>query len=137
MIESRPVDRTATFAFFIGDKFFGTITAYVLGRRAGDYHFSSAVAVQLLKSLAPALRSLLGTGPSVVGPAPVPAERSKGGSISTTMHQSPRNGHASGVGPGAAPRVSGEKSRECASRPREQSGNEVCQLRFSSPQLAQ
>lgn len=75
VIESRPVDRTATFVFFIGDKFFGTITAYVRGRQSGDYHFSSALAVQLLRSMAPDLQPLLGTGPapvasSTAGPAP-------------------------------------------------------------------
>lgn len=53
LIDSRVVDRTATFAFFLGDRFFGTITAYVPGSQAADYHFTSALAVQLLKALAP------------------------------------------------------------------------------------
>src|SRR5262249_18833320 len=29
LVESRAVDRTATFVFFIGDRLFGTVTAYV------------------------------------------------------------------------------------------------------------
>ena len=66
IIESRPVDRTATFVFFLGDKFYGTITAYVRGKESGDYHFTSALAVQLLKSLAPDLQPLLGTAPAPV-----------------------------------------------------------------------
>jgi membrane peptidoglycan carboxypeptidase len=66
VIESRPVDRTATFVFFLGDKFYGTITAYVRGKESGDYHFTSALAVQLLKSLSPDLRPLLGTAPAPV-----------------------------------------------------------------------
>jgi membrane peptidoglycan carboxypeptidase len=61
LIESRPVDRTATFAFFLGDRLFGTVTAYVSGPEAGHYHFTSALAVSLLKALAPALQPLLGT----------------------------------------------------------------------------
>lgn len=66
IIESRPVDRTATFVFFLGEKFYGTITAYVRGKEAGDYHFSSALAVQLLKAMAPDLQPMLGTGAAPV-----------------------------------------------------------------------
>ncbi len=63
LIESRVVDRTATFVFFLGDRFFGTITAYVPGAEAARYHFTSALAVQLLKDLAPVLEPLLGSAP--------------------------------------------------------------------------
>jgi membrane peptidoglycan carboxypeptidase len=70
LIESRVVDRTATFVFFLGDRFFGTITAYVPGSEAAEYHFTSALAVQLLRALAPQLGPLIdapvtagGTGP--------------------------------------------------------------------------
>ncbi|HXP72741.1 MAG TPA: transglycosylase domain-containing protein [Stellaceae bacterium] len=59
LIESRVVDRTATFVFFIGDRFFGTITAYVPGADAANYHFTSALAAQLLKSLAPQIQPLI------------------------------------------------------------------------------
>jgi membrane peptidoglycan carboxypeptidase len=59
LIESRPVDRTATFVFFLGDRLYGTITAYVSGPEAGDYHFTSALAVSLLKALAPEVQPLL------------------------------------------------------------------------------
>jgi membrane peptidoglycan carboxypeptidase len=59
LIESRPVDRTATFVFFLGDRLYGTVTAYVSGPEAGDYHFTSALAVSLLKALAPELQPLL------------------------------------------------------------------------------
>jgi hypothetical protein len=37
LISQRVVDRTATFVFFLGDRFFGTITAYVPGTIAGTY----------------------------------------------------------------------------------------------------
>jgi membrane peptidoglycan carboxypeptidase len=56
---SRVVDRTATFVFFLGSRYYGTVTAYVPGAAAADYHFSSALAVQLLAAMAPQLRPLL------------------------------------------------------------------------------
>ncbi|HEY6334279.1 MAG TPA: glycosyl transferase family 51, partial [Alphaproteobacteria bacterium] len=59
LIESRPVDRTATFVFFIGDRFFGTVTAYVPGAGSANYHFTSALAVQLFHALAPAFQPLI------------------------------------------------------------------------------
>jgi hypothetical protein len=55
LLESRAVNRTATFAFFIGDRFFGTITAYVPGQRAGEYRFTSALAIDAFNQIAPAL----------------------------------------------------------------------------------
>jgi hypothetical protein len=49
------VSRTATFVFFIGDRWFGVITAYVPGATAQNYNFTSALPVQILKNLAPEL----------------------------------------------------------------------------------
>jgi membrane peptidoglycan carboxypeptidase len=57
---SRAVDRTATFVFFLGDRFYGTVTAYVAGKDADAYHFTSALAVSVLKGLAPEIKPLLG-----------------------------------------------------------------------------
>jgi len=59
LISQRVVDRTATFVFFLGDRFYGTITAYVPGAVAGNYHFTSAIAVQLLNAIEPQLDPLL------------------------------------------------------------------------------
>jgi len=56
---SRVVDRTGTFVFFLGDRFFGTVTAYVPGPDAGHFHFTSAIAVQALKVLEPELKPLI------------------------------------------------------------------------------
>jgi membrane peptidoglycan carboxypeptidase len=61
VIESRAVDRTSTFVFFLGDRLFGTITAYVPGEAADDYHFTSSLALQLLKSIAPSVQQLIDT----------------------------------------------------------------------------
>ncbi|ONC92708.1 transglycosylase domain-containing protein [Burkholderia pseudomallei] len=59
LIESRKVNRSATFAFSLGDRFFGVLTAYAHEPYAARYDFTSAMAVQLLKSLAPALQPLM------------------------------------------------------------------------------
>jgi len=55
VIGSRAVNRTATFAFYIGDRYFGVVTACVLGSQAENYKFTSALPVEILKNLAPAL----------------------------------------------------------------------------------
>jgi hypothetical protein len=55
LIGSRAVNRTATFAFYIGDRYFGVVTACVLGPEAGNYQFTSALPVEILKKLAPAI----------------------------------------------------------------------------------
>ena len=57
--ESRVVNRTATFVFYIGDRFFGTLTAFVHGPDAAKFGFTSALPVQLLKILKPALLPLI------------------------------------------------------------------------------
>jgi len=57
---SRAVSRTATFVFFIGGRHFGTLTAYVPGKEAAGYRFTSALPVQILKEMAPLLAPLVG-----------------------------------------------------------------------------
>ncbi len=59
LIDSRVISRSATFVFFLDDRFFGTVTAHVTGPRAGDYRFTSALSSQLLKALAPVLLPLI------------------------------------------------------------------------------
>jgi membrane peptidoglycan carboxypeptidase len=65
MIGSKVVSRTAAFVFFIGDRFYGTILAFVPGKTAGNYKFTSALAVQVLKDLEPRLLPVLDKKPSV------------------------------------------------------------------------
>jgi membrane peptidoglycan carboxypeptidase len=55
----KAVSRTATFVFMIGDRFYGTIVAYVSGPKAASYEFTSALAVQIFKDLEPQLRKLI------------------------------------------------------------------------------
>jgi hypothetical protein len=54
------VNRAATFVFLIGDRYYGTVTAYVPGEGAAAYDFTSSLPVQLLASLAPDLLPLVG-----------------------------------------------------------------------------
>ncbi|WP_017234347.1 transglycosylase domain-containing protein [Pandoraea sp. B-6] len=60
LIESRKVNRTATFVFMIGNRFYGVLSAYVHEPYATHYTYTSAMAVQLLKSLGPTLGPLVG-----------------------------------------------------------------------------
>jgi len=58
------LNRTATFVFIIGDRFFGTVTAYVPGSGAASHEFTSALPVQAFRILAQNLQ------PLVAAPAP-------------------------------------------------------------------
>jgi membrane peptidoglycan carboxypeptidase len=53
IVASRVVNRTAAFVFFIGDRYFGTVLAFVPGKSAEKYKFTSALAVQVFKDLMP------------------------------------------------------------------------------------
>jgi membrane peptidoglycan carboxypeptidase len=59
VIESKVMNRTATFAFYLGARFFGVMTVFVPGEAAGQFHFTSAIAVQIVKDMEPALRPLI------------------------------------------------------------------------------
>ncbi|HTT78171.1 MAG TPA: transglycosylase domain-containing protein [Stellaceae bacterium] len=56
---SRVIDRTATFVFFLGPRYYGTATVYTPGKYAARFHYSSALAVQLVKVLKPELMPLI------------------------------------------------------------------------------
>jgi hypothetical protein len=59
LIESRVINRAAVFVFFIGDRFFGTITTYVPGPAAAGYGFTSSLPVRILKQMAPTLMPMI------------------------------------------------------------------------------
>ncbi len=80
LLESRVVNRTATFVFYLDDRYFGTLTALVPGEQAGQFGFTSSLTTQILKTLLPRLQPYLyplapgGAAPAAVVPtAPVPA----------------------------------------------------------------
>ncbi|MDQ0122544.1 membrane peptidoglycan carboxypeptidase [Pseudomonas lini] len=62
ILSSKSINRTATFVFFIGDTHFGTMTAFVPGRTAEAFKFTSALPVQVLKGMAPILTPYLQPG---------------------------------------------------------------------------
>lgn len=70
LIGSRVVSRTATFAFFIGERHFGIVTAYVPGLAAEDYRFTSALPVTIVKALAPLLAPALVPAGEAACPGP-------------------------------------------------------------------
>jgi len=84
LLESRVVNRTATFVFYLGDQYFGTLTALVPGEQAGQFGFTSSLTAQILKTLLPKLQPHLqfrsaapeipqpGAKPSVVPPPAAP-----------------------------------------------------------------
>jgi hypothetical protein len=53
------INRTATFVFYVGDRYYGVLTAVVLGKDAGAFRFTSALPVSVLKLLAPSLNERL------------------------------------------------------------------------------
>jgi membrane peptidoglycan carboxypeptidase len=65
LIESKFISRAATFVFFLGDRFFGVITAYVAGANAEQYHFTSSLPVQIIKFLQPTLSPLVNKKPAL------------------------------------------------------------------------
>lgn len=52
----RTLNRTATFVFYLGDNHFGTLTAFVSGRSAKAFSFTSALPLQVLKGMVPILQ---------------------------------------------------------------------------------
>jgi hypothetical protein len=68
LIESRYVNRSATFVFNIGERFFGSMTAYVHGPESANYDFTSALPVQLLVTLAPSLMPMIEKQETVLVP---------------------------------------------------------------------
>ncbi|GGX77110.1 glycosyl transferase family 51 [Litchfieldella qijiaojingensis] len=62
VIDSRALNRTATFVFYLGEHHFGTLTAYVAGSQSDNFRFTSALPVQVLKGMEPILRPYLQPG---------------------------------------------------------------------------
>ncbi|TAL53558.1 transglycosylase domain-containing protein [Pandoraea sp.] len=58
LIATHAINRSATFVFFVGNRLFGSITAYVHEPYASRYTFTSAMAVQLLRSVAPIVKAM-------------------------------------------------------------------------------
>jgi hypothetical protein len=68
VISSRVVNRTATFAFYVGDRFFGVISAHVPGEEAAKFDFTSALAAELLKIVRTSLVPLMERSGAALSP---------------------------------------------------------------------
>jgi membrane peptidoglycan carboxypeptidase len=66
LISSRAINRTATFVFYVGDRYYGVLTASVLGAQAESYQFTSALPVSALKLLTPAINARFASPPVLV-----------------------------------------------------------------------
>jgi membrane peptidoglycan carboxypeptidase len=77
-IDERVLSRAAAFAFYIHDRYYGVITAYVPGANAADYGFTSSLTTEIFRMLAPVLEPLVerssepepDPGPALVVQAP-------------------------------------------------------------------
>ncbi len=77
IVGSRATSRTAAFVFYIGDRHYGVLTASVTGPRAGQYRFTSALPLAVLRLLAPGIQRELTPGPDPSATAAsVPAQGS-------------------------------------------------------------
>lgn len=120
LLSSRAVSRTAAFAFCLGDRYYGVVTASVLGPEADQYSFTSVLPVEVLRRLAPSIEKQLhlvgGSAPASAGAtALASAGDGDGAVIETTESDSTGTGHT------AVPdEESGsvKKHREQKSRPR-------------------
>ena len=59
IIQSKVMNRAATFVFILGDRYFGVMTAFVAGSEAENYEFSSSLPVAILKIILPDVVSSL------------------------------------------------------------------------------
>jgi membrane peptidoglycan carboxypeptidase len=136
LLSSRAVSRTAAFAFCLGDRYYGVITASVLGPEADQYSFTSVLPVEALRRLAPSIEKQLhlvgGSAPEKVGSAVVAsAGDGQESAIERAASDSTRIGHTAtpedgGPAPAvtapakpAAPGGVGERVKSESSAPKE------------------
>jgi membrane peptidoglycan carboxypeptidase len=60
-VATTAMNRTATFVFFLGEDYFGTLTAFVPGAKSDDFSFTSALPLQVFKGMLPILSPYLET----------------------------------------------------------------------------
>ena len=84
-VRTSEVSRSGAFVFFIGERIFGTITAHVPGVHAREYAFTSALPVQVLKALAPALEPLLRQPPTATDALALDAKAAPDAAARTTL----------------------------------------------------
>jgi membrane peptidoglycan carboxypeptidase len=78
VVTSRATNRTAAFLFYIGERYYGVVTAFVQGREAENYHFTSALPVTVLKLLAPSIIDNLNKNAAATPPT-APSKENRAG----------------------------------------------------------
>ncbi|MGL4447183.1 MAG: transglycosylase domain-containing protein [Shewanella sp.] len=58
-VATTAMNRTATFVFYLGDDYFGTLTAFVPGSKSDDFSFTSALPLQVMKGMMPIITPYL------------------------------------------------------------------------------
>jgi hypothetical protein len=74
LIGERSLNRTASFVFYVGDRWFGGITVAVDGPRAANYSFTSSLPLAVLKLLWPVLRERIAPAPASAPPLISPGQ---------------------------------------------------------------
>ena len=105
VVESRVVNRVATFMFYIDDRFYGTITAFVPGAQAADYQFTSGLPVRLLGALMPTLTPMLDAGRPV--PVALPTTAVPTTAVPTTAVPTTAVQASAAQAPPSAPKLPG------------------------------
>ncbi len=93
LVESRPVHRTATFVFFLEERFFGTITVFASGEPAGEFRYTSALPTMLMRGLYPHFSHLLerpGADPAPAAAPGGPLAAAVAGSSQTSVMRAAR-----------------------------------------------
>jgi membrane peptidoglycan carboxypeptidase len=80
VVTSRATNRTAAFLFYIGERYYGVVTAFVQGREAENYHFTSALPVTVLKLLAPTIIAKLDKSAAPASPT-APSKENRAGAV--------------------------------------------------------
>jgi cell division protein FtsI/penicillin-binding protein 2 len=75
LLKSKVMSRTAAFVFLIGDKYFGTVIAYVPGQQAESFKFTSALPVQIFRHLTASMKPVLEPRRLLSVPTPAPASK--------------------------------------------------------------
>ncbi|MGL5358500.1 MAG: penicillin-binding transpeptidase domain-containing protein, partial [Shewanella sp.] len=72
-VATTAMNRTATFVFYLGEDYFGTLTAFVPGSKSDDFSFTSALPLQVMKGMMPILTPYLQQHKGMcVTPTPAP-----------------------------------------------------------------
>jgi membrane peptidoglycan carboxypeptidase len=106
LLASRAVSRTATFAFCLGDRYYGVLTALVTGPQADRFNFTSSLPLSVMQLLAPSIErdlDLHGVPVGIRVPEPVASRRTTTPAQVTAAPVAPATPEASAQAHATAP----------------------------------